>query len=146
MRFHRNVKMLRGQLDAAPVATLFFLLLIFALLGTLLYTPGVSLELPLAHDLPGLDRPSVHVAVDPQGRLYHANQMVNETILVARLREAARSAPEPLVLVVHADRAVTHERLIQVSLLARDAGIQQALLATLPRPFSGTGPDKHESP
>lgn len=136
MRFHRNVKMLRGQLDAAPVLTVFFLLLIFVLMGRMVYTPGVHLELPAADDLPGLDRPSVHVAVDPQGRLYYENQLVAETNLVKQLRDAVQSSSESLTLVVHADRKVTQESLVRVTLLARQAGIHDALLATLPRLFS----------
>ena len=136
MRFHRNVKMLRGRLDAAPVVTIFFLLLIFVLMGTMVYTPGVHLELPVADDLPGLDQPSVHVGLDPNGRLYYANQLVSETNLVGQLRAAVESSSEPLTLVLHADRNVTQDSLVRVTLLARQAGIRQALLATLPRPFS----------
>jgi len=45
MRFHRNAKIFRGQLDAAPVAGVFFLLPIFFLLASLLYTPGVLIDL-----------------------------------------------------------------------------------------------------
>lgn len=142
MRFHRNVKMLRGRLDAAPVVTVFFLVLIFVLMGTMVYTPGVHLELPVADDLPGLDRPSVHVALDPGGRLYYANQLVSETNLVQQLRAAVETSPEPLTLVVHADRRVTQESLVRVTLLARRAGIHQALLATLPRLF----PDRQGAP
>jgi len=136
MRFHRNVKMLRGRLDAAPVVTVFFLVLIFVLMGTMVYTPGVHLDLPVADDLPGLDRPSVHVALDPNGRLYYANQLVSETNLIDQLRAAVQASPEALTLVLHADRDVTQERLVRVTLLAREAGIRQALLATLPRLFS----------
>ena len=45
MRFQRNVKIFRGQLDPAPLAGVFFLLLLFILLGALQYTPGVLVEL-----------------------------------------------------------------------------------------------------
>jgi biopolymer transport protein ExbD len=45
MRFERHAKIFRGQLDPAPVAGVFFLLLIFILLGNLLYTPGVLVEI-----------------------------------------------------------------------------------------------------
>ncbi len=38
-----------------------------------------------------------------------------------------------LTLVIHADKTVTEDQLIHLALLARDAGIQNALLATLPR-------------
>jgi biopolymer transport protein ExbD len=44
MRFARQATFFRGPLDAAPVAGVFFLLLIFILLGSLLYTPGVLVK------------------------------------------------------------------------------------------------------
>ena len=44
MRFPRNAKIFRGQLDAAPLAGVFFLLLIFLLLASLIYTPGTPIQ------------------------------------------------------------------------------------------------------
>jgi hypothetical protein len=40
-----------------------------------------------------------------------------------------------MTLIVHADRDVTYDTLVRVTQLARDAGVQEALLATLPRLF-----------
>ena len=134
MKFPRNARISRSGLDFAPFATVFFLLVIFLMLGRLVYTPGVRLDLPLANDLPGVDRPSLPVAIDASGRLYFQNQMVGEDVLQAQLRKAAQESVEPLTLVVQADRAVTYEMLVRLSLLAREAGIHDALLATLPRP------------
>jgi biopolymer transport protein ExbD len=44
-----------------------------------------------------------------------------------------KNSREPLTLVIHADESVTYTNLLRLTLLARDAGIQNALLATLPR-------------
>ncbi len=136
MKFPRNAKIFRGRLEAGPFAAVFFLLVIFLLLATLIYTPGVRLDLPLADDLPGTDRPTVSVAVDARGRYYFENQLVEEPKLRSSLQEAVRASSEPLTLVVQADKGVTYEMLIHVTLLARDVGIRDALLATLPRPLS----------
>jgi biopolymer transport protein ExbD len=68
--------MLRGHLDAAPFLTVFFLVMIFVLLGTLTYTPGVHIRLPEADGFPGTGNPTVSVAVDPQARLYFQNLLV----------------------------------------------------------------------
>ena len=57
MKFPRNARIFRGRLDVAPFAAVFFLLATFLLLGSLVYTPGVRLELPEADDLPGTDKP-----------------------------------------------------------------------------------------
>jgi biopolymer transport protein ExbD len=42
-------------------------------------------------------------------------------------------ARQPLTLVIHADKTVTEDQLIHLTLLARNVGITNALLATLPR-------------
>jgi biopolymer transport protein ExbD len=130
----RNARIFRGQLDAALFAAVFFLLVIFLMLGAQVYTPGVKLQLPMANDLPGTDKPSVAVALDANGRYFFEDQKIEEAQLRKRLSEAAKASPE-LVLIVQADKAATHDMLIRLSLLARDAGISEAWLATLPRPL-----------
>jgi biopolymer transport protein ExbD len=133
MKFPRHARILRSQLDAAPLASVLFLLVIFVMLSSLVYTPGVHVKLPVANELPGTDRPTLTVALDANNRLYFANQLITEADLKLRLREAVATSPEPLTLVVQADEAVTHTNLIRLTLLARDAGLRDALLATLPR-------------
>ena len=142
MRFPRNARILRSQLDAAPFAAVFFLLVMFMMLGSLVYTPGarVELQLPRAIGLPGTDKPSVYVAIDADGRLYYENQLIEERALRGRLQAAARKTSEPLMLVVQADKSVSYERLLRLTLLARDAGIPEALLATLPGPLAPPPP------
>ena len=133
MKFPRNARIFRGQLDAAPFAAVLFLLVIFLMLGSLVYTPGVLLQLPVANDLPGTDKPTIAVAIDGNGRLFFENQGIEENQLRGRLRQAAKQTPE-LTLLVQADKSVSYDMLMRLTLLARDAGISQAWLATLPRP------------
>jgi len=142
MKFARNACILRSQLDAAPFAAVFFLLVIFMMLGSLIYTPGarLELELPRAKSLPGTDKPMVSVAIDADGRLYYENQWIEETALRGRLKEVASKSSEPLTLVVQADKTVTYDRFMRLALLARDAGIREALLATLPGPLAHSPP------
>lgn len=136
MKFPRNARIFRGQLDAAPFATVFFLLVIFLLLGSLVYTPGVRLELPVADSLPGMEQNPVAVAVDANGRWYLENEVVDESRLRGRLSQLVSQSAEPPTLVVLADKAVTTEMLVRLSMLARGVGITNGLLATLPRPLS----------
>ena len=142
MKLPRNARIARNRLDAAPFATVFFLLLLFMTLLSLVYTPGirVPLDLPTADDLPGTDKMTVAVAVDASGQSYFENQPVEELELKLRLRKTVANAREPLTLIVQADRAVTYERLMGLRLLARDAGIREMWLAMLPRPFGSAKP------
>jgi biopolymer transport protein ExbD len=133
MKFPRNTRLLRSPFDIAPFAAVFFLLVIFMILAALIPTPGIPLQLPGANDLPGTDGPTVAMAVDFSGRFYFHNQIVGETELKSNLAIAAKNSREPLTLVIHADKSVTYDQLVHLTLLAREAGIQNALLATLPR-------------
>jgi biopolymer transport protein ExbD len=140
MKFPRNAKILGSYFDAAPVAAVFFVLVIFLLLSALLPVPGLRMKLnpPAAADLPGISQRIVAMAVDADGRLYFKNQIVTETQLKAGLVTAVRNAHEPLTLVIHADRAVSYGTLARLALLAREPeagipGITNLLLATLPR-------------
>src|SRR5437588_1902014 len=135
MKFPRNARIFRGQLDAAPFAAVFFLLVIFLMLASVMYTPGVRLQLPVADDdLPGTAGPTVSVAIDSGGRYFYANQLVQEQQLGSLLRQAAKSSTKPLTLIVQADRAASTEMLIRLTMLGRSAGISNSLLAILPRP------------
>lgn len=136
MKFPRNARIFRGQLDAAPFAAVFFLLVIFMMLSSLVYTPGVHIRLPMADNLTGTDQLTVAVAIDANGRYYFENQAIDEAQLRNRLRQVAKSAGEPLTLVIQADQAASNEMLVRLGLLAREAGITNGLLATLPRPLA----------
>lgn len=94
------------------------------------------MQLPRADGLPGTDKPTVSVAVDADGRLYYENQWIAENDLRTRLREAVEKSPEPLTLVIQADKSVSYDTCLRLGLLARDAGISEALLATLPRAYA----------
>jgi len=134
MKFPRNAKILRSPFEMAPFAAVLFLLVIFLLLAALLPVQGLRVQLqpPVAGDLPGIDKPTVAMAVDSRGRFYFKNKIVSEAELRAGLTNAVKNSREPLSLVIHADKTVTYDQLVRLTLLARDAGIQNALLATLP--------------
>jgi biopolymer transport protein ExbD len=132
VKFPRHSRLLRGPFDMAPFAAVLFLLVMFLMLGGLLPTPGLPLRLPLAKDLPGTDQPAIAIAVDAGGRYYFANQIIAEAKLISALTNAVQKSREPLTLVIQAHKTVTYEQLVHLTLLARDAGITNALLATLP--------------
>jgi len=139
MRFPRNARIFRGQLDFTPFASVFFLLVIFVMLGGLVYTPGVRIQLPLANDLPGTDQPTVTVAVDASGRLFFQQQPIEANQFQSRLREEVAKTGRTLTLVVYADKDLTQEKLEALLSLARGAGIQEALLARLSRLVNSPG-------
>jgi biopolymer transport protein ExbD len=133
VKFPRSNKFFSGQLDAAPFAGVFFLLLIFvALSSTLVLTPGVPIHLPGGVDLAGTPRQTLAVVVDASGQLYFDHQITTEDGLRASLAEKVAQAREPITLVIEADKDVRYEVLVRLGLLARETGIKDALLATRP--------------
>ena len=133
MRFPRNTKIFRGQLDAAPFAGVFFLLVIFLLLhSAMVFTPGVPIQLPEALNLPGVASPALVVAVDENGQFYFENQVIGQQQLKEKLRSAVSEARQPLTLVVRADKKVHIDELMPLWLLARAAGIKEIVQATRP--------------
>ena len=145
MKFPRNAKLLRSPFDVAPFAAAFFLIVMFLLLAAFLPAPGLSLQMPqfdvtgLATDLPGTDKPTVSVAIDAAGRLFFANQFVTEDQLKTSLAHAVAASRAPLTLVIQADQQVTYSNLVQVALMGRAAGINDAFLAMAPSIVSPPG-------
>jgi biopolymer transport protein ExbD len=139
VKFPRNARIFRGQLDAAPFATVFFLLVLFVVLGRHLYPPGVQLDLPSTGDLnlPGTDQPTIPVAVTTNA-IYYDNQLVSENEFSNQLTVARQKFSQPMTLIVEADKDVTEDRLIRLTVIAHGAGIQNLLLATRPRVLDST--------
>ena len=135
MKFPRNAKLLRSPFDMAPFAAVFFLLVLFLLLGALLPTPGLSLNLPGtgSSGMPGTDKPTVAVAIDSSGRMFFGSQMVTESQLAGELKRAAANSRVPLTLIIQADQLISYGQVVRVALIAGNAGINDQLLALQPR-------------
>lgn len=133
MRFPHNTKIFRGQLDAAPFMGVFFLLAIFLLLNSsLVFTPGVPIQLPEAANLPGPGQATAVVAVDESGHFYFENQLCDEAGLRERLGRVVDRSREPLTLVVQADKSANMEVLVRLGVVARSLGIREMFQAVRP--------------
>lgn len=143
MKFARHVRPFTGQLDAAPLASLFFLLLLFLLFHTYLVPPpGVRVELPVVStpNLPATANPWLAVTVDQVGRLYFESQVVTEEELARRLATRVRERQEPVSLLVQADRRVPQEVVLRLHAVAREAGLREVVVATRPGMFESREP------
>jgi biopolymer transport protein ExbD len=136
MKFPRNARIFRGQLDAAPFVGVFFLLVIFLMLqSSLVFIPGVKVELPAVSGLSGTANPTVVVVVDRAGLVYYGNQVIKESELrteLASLVKKYQSLGASLTLVIQADKLVAYDVLVQLGQLARETGIKEILQATRP--------------
>jgi len=136
MKFPRNARIFRGQLDFAPFAAVLLLLVIFVLLGKMLYTPGIPMRLPSAGDviLPGVTGQTLSVAVTTNA-FYFQDQVVPENELSNRLFVAKQKISEPVTLIVQSDEDVTDKTKIKLWSIAQQIGFTNLLQATLPRVY-----------
>ena len=69
MRFPRQARIFRGQIDAVPVVGVFFVLLIFLLLkSSLVFQPGISIEFANPADMrPAIAGRPVYLAMAMDG-------------------------------------------------------------------------------
>jgi biopolymer transport protein ExbD len=136
MKFPRNARIFRGQLDAAPFASVFFLLVIFVLLGKYLYAPGIQVKLPDAGDmaLAGPQGPTISVAVTTNA-IYFADQAISENDLSNQFKNARQKSSEPLTLILQVDEDVTEKEWTRLWALAQQAGITNLVHATFPRAY-----------
>ncbi|MBC8002033.1 MAG: biopolymer transporter ExbD [Opitutaceae bacterium] len=117
MRFPRNARIFRGQLDATPVAAMFFLLVIFLLLASLVYTPGVPVDLATFDSGARID-----VGVRSNGAVMHGSEVITNS-LVTWLSEERQRRGGPATVAVHVDQNAPRGVVRQIREAARDLGM-----------------------
>ncbi len=146
MKLPRNAKIFRGQLDAAPFAGLFILLLIFLTLafsGKLVFTPGIRIHLPrLDARLPGTTDATVVVAVDRLGQYYYRSQAIHETSLTEQLKDAVARSAQPLTLEIHIDEGTISKPVFRLLNLASRIGFASVYFAARPPLDAGAVADQ----
>jgi biopolymer transport protein ExbD len=141
MKFHRHAKIFRGRFDVAPFAALLFLLLCFVMLRSLLYTPGITMEVnpPVADGFSGTDNPTVTMAITASGQFLFDNEIVDDHELQSALQQKVLASPKAskqLTLIIIPDKTVSYDVLTRVRTLARDAGVSEVLEAVRPSAYS----------
>jgi biopolymer transport protein ExbD len=134
MKFPRNTKIFRGQFDAAPFASVLFVFITLLLVHpSLVFLPGVPVNLPQTVDLPGTTNPKAVVVIDRGGQMYFESQAIDELTLKEKLEALVLKNKGVFTLVVQADKDTTHEMHVRLAVLAREVGIRELLLATRPQ-------------
>ena len=141
MRFPRSAKIFRGHIDTAPLAGVFFLLVIFMLLASLVYTPGVPVNIassaitpPAIETISSTDGPTTVVAINNAGNFFFENQLISEDQLQSRLAALAMRSRASVTLIVLADKATKYDVVFRLTQLAEKAGIKNILLQGQPIP------------
>lgn len=116
MRFPRNTKIFRGQLDVVPLVGVLFLLLIFILLSSLIYTPGIPVALDNELTMTGTERRTL--TISRSGDIIF-NERTNRIADLEQLRNDFKTMPPHSVVVVHADAESPRQVAVEVRNAAR---------------------------
>ena len=123
-----------NEINMTPLVDVMLVLLIIFIITVPVMQHAVNIDLPRATNQPHEAKPqTVRLAVDAQGA-YHWNEFpVSDEDLQSRLREAARTEPQP-ELHIRGDRAVRYERVAQAMASAQRAGLRKIGFITEPTP------------
>ena len=103
MKFPRNARVFRGQLDAAPFASVLFLLVLFLLVqSSLVFVPGVRL-IPLGGASPRFAVAGEMARLSAARRILFASRRFSEEEFVVHLRGLASSNQLPAQLTLLAE-------------------------------------------
>ncbi len=129
-RYPLRLRLAKGVIGAVPLADLTFLVLMFIILNSwIVLRPGVFLELPDSHFVSGAHMGASVVTMSREGLIFFNDERISLDELPQRLTASVRRASDS-VLVIEADRRITHEKLIRVYTIAKSAGFEEVLLAT----------------
>ncbi len=147
MRTRPSISIFAGRPDFIPIADLFFLLLIFFLVSSsLIFQPGIPVELPKVHDSSMSAAEKVVVTITGSGQIFLNDSPVKDEDLPRKLRETIRSrvtivsrrlneseayaalerSPK---IIIRGDRHVPYQKIANIIALARSLGLG-AYLAT----------------
>ena len=156
MKLPRNLRIFRGQLDAAPFVSVWFLLLIFFILQSkLVFNPGVRFNLqpadseqPVRLDLPpgtpklaGTENLTVVVAIDNSGQFYYEGRLVPLDRLIQALTRVVQDSVVPITLEVRADQSSKLNATFQLSARAGQIGFKEVIVVARP-PLAPVPPSK----
>ena len=119
-------------LDLTPLIDVVFLLLIFFMVSTTFVqdAAGLKIDLPRSDNRDAIDaKQDVSIRVAADGGVFVDDAGVTLESLREHLVAAAKKNPETMV-VLEADQAVDHGRVVEVLDLARDLGLTRFAIAT----------------
>jgi len=119
-------------INLTPLIDVVFLLLIFFMVTTTFATIryGMRVDLPTTTTPQEKIRQNIVVSINRDGKIYLGKNWVSEKQLVSRLRQEIKK--KGTLVIVNADRNVTHGKVVRVMDLAKKAGAQKLGILTTP--------------
>ncbi len=117
-----------------PLIDVVLLLLIFFMISsTFVVQPGIRINLPKSSIAERKEIEDVTLVLTKDEALFLNNEKVSIPALWGRLVDIFRRRPN-FMLVIKADKEVTHGRVVEVMDIAKQAGVNRLAIATQPKP------------
>jgi biopolymer transport protein ExbD len=125
----------RARIEIIPMIDVVFFLLIFFMMASLSMTVyrGLPVNLPRASTGTTPPAETAAITVTGDGQAYLDRQPVTRSVLGERLRGLVGANPA-VAVVITADEAVAHGRVVDVLDAARTAGVTRMAIAIRPEP------------
>ncbi len=133
MRIQRRTPK-KARIEIIPMIDTIFFLLVFFMISTLSMAQyrGMPVNLPKAASGQQAPPESAAITIDNQGRLFVDKQPVEKSMLGDLLRQQLDQTAD-LLVVINADDAVEHGRVVEVMDIARNANVARMAIAVKPK-------------
>ncbi|MCZ6799870.1 MAG: biopolymer transporter ExbD [Nitrospirae bacterium] len=123
----------KARIEIIPMIDTMFFLLVFFMIATLSMTlqRGMPVNLPQANTATDNIPEEASLTLTTQGELFFNKDLIGLAELESSLANLLQTSEEPLVI-INADEAVTHGRVIEVMDTVRKTGITNMAIATKP--------------
>jgi biopolymer transport protein ExbD/biopolymer transport protein TolR len=123
-----------GDINMTPLIDVMLVLLVIFMITAPLMTSSLKLDLPKSDAAQAADTPAfVAVAIDPQGRLYLGEEVLEPAVFAARIADAARRNPQTEVQ-LRADRRVPYGQVAELIGVVQKAGLNRIGFVAEPAP------------
>lgn len=124
MRYPRTAKIFHGQIDAAPIAGVFFLLVLFLLLhSSLVFTPGIKINLNDYDDLLAKRTGVRMLRIDRKGSFIYNGKSLKESAFYEIVHEELKKPIPPTTFIVETDPLTKPEIVARLKASATEMGI-----------------------
>jgi len=132
-----------SDINMTPLIDVMLVLLVIFMITAPLMASSLKLDLPKTDAGQPTDTPQfISVALDPQGRLYFGDEVVDVATFNTRVAEAARKNPQTEVQ-LRADQSVAYGRVAELIGLIQKAGLTRVGFVTDPVAPAAAGPTRN---
>jgi biopolymer transport protein TolR len=114
-----------SEINMTPLIDVMLVLLVIFMITAPLLTSSLKLDLPRTDAATPSDSPQfITVAIDPQGRYFFGDEVLDEAAFTARVADAARANPR-LEVQLRADKSVPYGRVAELIGIVQKAGLSR---------------------